>query len=71
MSYGKVVVHRKGSRVTIDLDLPERGEPSLTGRSENLVDPRTWTRLIQAGDPLDIKLTVCRPYRRSWITPRV
>lgn len=71
MSYGNVIVYRDGARLTIAIDLPERGEPSLTGRSENLVDPRTWTRLIQAGDQLDIKLAVCRPYRRSWITPRV
>ena len=65
MSYGNVSVKWHGPRLTIDVDLPDNGEPSLAGRSENLVDPRNWTRIVQAGDELDIKLTVCRPFRRG------
>jgi hypothetical protein len=65
MAYAPVAVRREGRRVTIEIDLPEQGEPSLRGRAENLVDPNAW---IDEGD-LALKLTLCRPYRRgqrSW-----
>ena len=65
MAYGNVVVAREGKRITIGIDLPDSGEPSQRGRAENLVDPAIRTRVIQDGDELNIKLTVCRPYRRS------
>ena len=65
---GAVLVRREGSRVTIAVEIPDRGEPSAGGHAENLTDPREWTPLIQGGDELAIKLTICRPYRvaRRW-----
>ncbi len=64
MPYGSVVASKDGRRLTIKIELPERGEPSLTGRSENFVDPRSWQDLEDADGQLGIKVTVCRPYRR-------
>jgi len=64
MPYGSVVASKDGRRLTIKIELPERGEPSQTGRSENFVDPRSWQDLEDADGQLGIKVTVCRPYRR-------
>ena len=60
MPYGEINVVREGRRVIIAIDLPERGELSLSGRAENLVDTRTWRTIEKYGDVLDIKLTVAR-----------
>lgn len=67
MPYGTVNAYRVGNRLTVVIDLPDRGEPSDRGRAENLVDPRVWIDLEDEGDLLGIKMTVCRPYqRRRW-----
>lgn len=70
MPYGPIAAYRSGNRLLIVIDLPERGEPACSGRSENLVDPRAWTDLEDDGDRLGIKMTVCRPYGRRSAWPR-
>lgn len=63
MSYGTILARRTGNNLTIEIDLPEMGVISTTGRSENLVDPKAWVKLLDGGEPLDLKLVVCRPLR--------
>ncbi len=64
MPYGRVTTSRHGSTLVIVVELPDYGETSERGRSENLVDPRTWINLDSDNDRLAVKLTVCRPYAR-------
>lgn len=65
MPYGKVTVERSGERILIVIDPPDRGEPSSSGRSENLVDPTKWIRHETSEEHLALKITVCRlPDRR-------
>ena len=61
MPYGHVTVERLDGRIVIIIDLPDRGEPSLRGRAENLVDPSKWIRHETSDERLALKLTVCRP----------
>jgi hypothetical protein len=66
MPYGHVTVERIDGRIVIVIDPPHRGEPSASGRSENLVDPSKWIRYDASDEYLALKMTVCRPhYRRS------
>lgn len=65
MPYGVVTARRVGRRIIIEVELPDRGEPSERGRAENLVDPRLWRDLEDENDHLGIKMTVCRPYSRQ------
>jgi hypothetical protein len=51
--------------VTIEIDLPEQGEPSMRGRAENLIDPSVWIDVSDVKGDLALKLTLCRPYRRA------
>lgn len=64
MPYGRVRAAKHGRRITIEVDLPEAGEPSHSGRAENLTDPRAWEDLEDEDGQLGIKVTVCRPYAR-------
>lgn len=64
MPYGTATAHRAGQKLVIEIELPPRGELSLSGRAENLVDPRDWIDLEDSEGPLGIKLTVCRPLPR-------
>jgi hypothetical protein len=64
MAYGAVIPYRRGNKLVIEVELPDEGEPSQSGNSDNLVDPKTWRELDSLDDSLMIKLTVCRPYRR-------
>jgi len=61
MPYGHVTVERKDGRIVITIDPPDRGEPSLRGRAENLIDPSKWIRYETSDERLALKLTVCRP----------
>jgi hypothetical protein len=65
MPYGTVETRRDGNRLHIVITLPETGEPSGSGLADNLVDPRTWIDVDDTADHLGIRITVCRPYRRS------
>ncbi|MEK6301552.1 MAG: hypothetical protein AABO41_12590 [Acidobacteriota bacterium] len=58
MPYAKVVAYRHRNTVTIEIELPDHGEPSDRGRPENLVDPRAWIDLEEENDRLAIKMTV-------------
>lgn len=60
MPYSTPVAYRNGNKLVIVVDLPTHGELSSTGRSENLVDPRTWYDLVNEGESFGLKLTVCR-----------
>lgn len=68
MPYGNVTLRRLGRKAIIVVDLPPKGEPSISGRADNLVDPRMW---IEINDPLEgllsLKMTLCRPYSRRAI----
>jgi len=64
LPYATTTLQRTSKRLTITIDLPERGELSLSGRAENLVDPREWLECTDDGDRLSLKLTVCRPLPR-------
>ncbi len=64
MTYGEVIAYRHGSKLMIEIQLPERGIPSESGRADNLVDPRRWIDVDDEGDHLGIKMTVCRPLCR-------
>jgi len=59
MPYGEVKAQLVNSKLVIEAELPDQGEPSLSGRSDNLVDPQVW---IDGPDGLCIRLTVCQPY---------
>lgn len=65
MPYGTVEFRRLGRKAIVIIELPDRGEPSLSGRAENLVDPAVWKTVE---DPVDgelaLKMTLCKPYRR-------
>lgn len=61
MPYSTPVAHRVGNKLLIEIDLPEAGELSHSGRAENLVDPAVWHDHEDSGDYLAIKMTVCRP----------
>jgi hypothetical protein len=61
VSYGNPVAYRVGSRLVIEIDLPDRGELSQRGHAENLVDPSIWHDVDDGQGFLGIKLTVCRP----------
>ena len=67
MPFGTVNTRRIGRRIVIEIELPDHGEPSDSGRAENLVDPRAWRGFDDEYGRLAIKMTVCRPYhqRRS------
>jgi hypothetical protein len=65
MPYSTPVAYVIGKKLLIEIDLPEQGEVSQSGRAENLVDPRLWIDYEDECDRLGIKLTVCRPFRRS------
>ena len=64
MSYGVAAAYRVGRRLTIEIDLPDRGEISQRGRAENLVDPSEWLDVQDESESIRIKLAVCRPLRR-------
>lgn len=61
MPYGIAAAYRRGSRVTIEVELPDRGEQSQRGWTDNLVDPREWLDVANDGEGLRVKLYVCRP----------
>lgn len=63
--FGEVRARRKGRRLTIEIELPETGVLSTTGRAENLVDPCSWLKVDEGRDPLDVKVVVCRRLRRQ------
>lgn len=69
MPYGTVTARRIGRRIIIEVELPDRGEPSERGRAENLVDPKVWRDLADENDWVGIKMTVCRPYRQRRAQP--
>ena len=60
MPYGIAAAYRVGNRVTIEIELPDRGELSQRGRAENLVDPSEWLDVQDEAESLRIKLAVCR-----------
>jgi hypothetical protein len=62
MAYGSVSVRRAGNKLILEIELPPVGEPSKSGRAENLVNPRPWIDFADGDGELGIKLTVCRPY---------
>jgi hypothetical protein len=66
MPYGSVTVEHVGRKIVIVIDPPDHGEPSASGRTENLVDPRRWIRHNSSDDQLVVKMTVCRPYNGSF-----
>lgn len=66
MPYGHVTVERLDGRIVIIIDPPDRGEPSLRGRAENLVDPSKWIRYETSDEHLALKLTLCRPIHRRF-----
>ena len=63
MPYGSATARLEGDRLVIEIDLPRRGELSVSGRAENLVDPQQW---LEPDDDssIGIKLAVCRRLRR-------
>ena len=63
MPYGTASPYRDGNRLTIEIDLPDRGEVSKSGRSENLVDPEECIVVPNGPEPIRITLTVVRPLR--------
>lgn len=67
MPYSTPVAYRVGSKLVIEVELPDSGELSQRGRAENLVDPSVWHDYLDEQGFLGIKLTVCRPLsqRRS------
>lgn len=65
MPYGIVKASKEGRKISIEIELPDRGEPSQTGRSENFVNPRAWKDVEDADGQWGIKVTVCRPYGRQ------
>jgi hypothetical protein len=70
--YGIAGAYRIGNRLTIQIELPDRGELSQTGRSENLVDPNEWITAQGTPESIRIKIAVCRPFypgRRRQQTP--
>jgi hypothetical protein len=60
MPYGNATVRCSGKKLMIEIDLPPHGELSLSGRAENLVDPRSWIDFEDSEGPIGVKLTVCR-----------
>lgn len=65
MPLGNVDVKSSGpKKVIVTIDLPDQGEPSLSGRAENLLDPSQWIRFEHMDERLSLKITLCRPYRR-------
>jgi hypothetical protein len=62
--YGTPIAYREGNRVTIIIDLPDRGEISQSGRAENLVDPNKWHPLDEE-DGMDFKVVLTRRLRRA------
>jgi hypothetical protein len=65
MPYSTPVPYVIGGKLVIEVELPENGEVSQSGRSENLVDPRIWTNYEDDNQRFEIKLTVCKPFRSS------
>lgn len=65
MSYGMISTRRKGNNLTIEIELPDVGVISTTGRSENLVDPKAWVKVLEGGELIDLKLVVCRRVRNQ------
>jgi hypothetical protein len=66
MPHGNVDVKSLGpKKVVVTIDLPDQGEPSLSGRAENLLDPSQWIRFEHLDERLSLKVTLCRPYQRS------
>jgi hypothetical protein len=65
MPYGNATVRCSGKKLMIEIDLPPHGELSLSGRAENLVDPRSWIDFEDSEGPIGVKLTVCRPLPRG------
>jgi len=51
--------------LTIEIELPDVGVISTTGRSENLVDPKAWVKVLEGGELIDLKLVVCRRVRNQ------
>lgn len=70
MPYGTVTVDEVEGKIVIVIDPPDQGEPSSSGRSENLVDPSRWIRYSSPDDQLAVKVTVCRPYNASFAPRR-
>ena len=66
MPYGNVTVEQVDGKIVIVIDPPAKGEPSSTGRTENVVDPRRWIRHSSSDDQLVLKVTLCRPYEGSF-----
>ena len=64
MPYGDVAAYRNGPRITLHVELPDLGEPSLSGRAENLTNPKIWYTAENDGEELQIKIVVCRPHNR-------
>ena len=64
MEYGTVTAYRVGNRLTIEVELPDSGVLSNTGRAVNLVDPRVWTDVDDESDHIGLKMTQCRPLFR-------
>jgi hypothetical protein len=61
MPYGIAAAYRRGNRVTIEVELPDHGEQSQRGWTDNLVDPREWLDVANDAEGLRVKLYVCRP----------
>ena len=62
MPYGNIAAYLIGSRITMHIELPDCGEPSQRGRAEVLTNE--WCTVESDDDELQIKVIVCRPYRR-------
>lgn len=65
MPYRVVSPRRVGDRLVLEIELPSTGEPSKSGRAENLIDPIPWLHIVDEADELDIKIAVCRRYRTA------
>ena len=63
MAYGVAGAYRSGNRLTIQIELPDRGEVSKSGRSENLVDPQESIVVSSGSEPIRITLAVVRSLR--------
>lgn len=65
MPYGIAAAHVTGNRVTIQVELPARGEVRPGGKAEDLVDPKERLHIQRGGETIQIDLTMYRPLRQQ------